>query len=215
MKPMIQDAMSDRRIYYGMAFLAISALVSAGWFGYAWYNRSLEQAAYKDLALSIDGYIKVQHAGSTPEKWTDVTRAFEVGAERHPSSKMHPYFLIYQADTLIAQGKLKEAIALMDKALLEIDRKQPLYTTFALKRALLKMDSDDASQQKQGREELELLSQDATNPMQDMALYYSGLDAENRSDKAHAEKQYKEIIAHKQERSYWYQRALQKVKAGA
>lgn len=210
-----QDWTNDRRIYYGIALLTIAGLAVAGWFGYGWYVRLKEEAAYKDLALSIDGYVKALGTGESEGKWHDVARAFEVGAERHPSSKMHPYFLVYQADVLIQQGKTKEAGALMDKALIEMNAQQPLYTTYALKRALLNLDSGDPASQKRGREELESLAKDTSNPTQDMALYYSALDAESRGDEAQAGKQFKEIIAHGQQRSYWYLLAENKLKAGA
>ena len=122
--------------------------------------------------------------------------------------------MVYEADTLIHQGKIKEASVLMDKAVQEMDSQHPLYTTYALKRALLRLDSGDASLEKQGREELEALAQDKNNSARDSALYYSGLYAENRADKAQAEKRFKEIVDQAHEQSYWYQLAQNKLKVG-
>jgi predicted Zn-dependent protease len=151
---------------------------------------------------------------NAPEKLVDSEKAFERAAQEHSSSALHPYFVLHQADALVQQGKLKVALILFDKALTEMPNKQPLYYVFALKRALVKNDTDDAALQKQGREELEALSKDGANPLQDMALYYSGLDASLRNEKELADKKFQEIIAHGKDDSYWYQQAQTRVKSG-
>ena len=184
----------------------LAGLLAAGWFGYSWYVRSKEQAAYKDLAESIDGYNKSRLSGT--EKWTDVERGFEEGAKRNASSKLQPYFLVYQADALIEEGKQKEALALYDKALGLIPRSNPLYFLYAIKRALMKLDATDDGMQKQGRQELTMLAHDTANPMQDMARYYSGLDALSQGDASTAENYFKEIS---QQSAYWYQKAQEKL----
>ena len=43
------------------------------------------------------------------QKWNDVERAAQAGAQRHASTKLYPYFLAYKAEALIQQGKLKDA----------------------------------------------------------------------------------------------------------
>src|SRR5262245_58907145 len=131
MMPVTQDMLSEKRIYYGMGILALAGLLAAGWFGYSWYVRNKEQAAYKELAESIDAYIKSTGYGYNLEKLVDSERAFGVGAQKHTSSRLHPFFLAYQADALIQQGKQKDAVALFDKLITEIDRKHPLYYLFA------------------------------------------------------------------------------------
>lgn len=173
---------------------ALVGLLVAGWYGYSWYNRSKEQAAYKDLAESLDAYSKVrQSMGHGEEKWTDIERGFKEGAQRNSSSKLQPYFLVFQADALIEQGKHQEALPLMDKAVSLLSKSNPLYYQYAIKRALMKTDAADEATQKQGRQELADLAKDATNPLQDMARYYAGLDALNQGDRSAAETILKEI----------------------
>lgn len=207
-----QDIFTDKRIHYAVALLVLCGAAAAGWFGYTWYRRTQEQAAFKDLAESIEGYIKAQQAGSETVL-ADVARAFTVGAQRHAGSQLQSYFLVYQADMLARQGKLEEAIVLMDKSFEKINREQPLYYAYAIKRALMKLDADNTALQKQGRTELEALAHDSANPVQDMALYYKGLDAEYREDQVDAHKQYQEIIGHGNQASYWYQLAHAKLES--
>ena len=201
-----QSVWTQKHTYIAAIALAIAGLVGAGWFGYSWYARSKEQAAYKDLAESIDAYNKARLSGS--EKLTDVERGFAEGAKRNASSKLRSYFLVYQADALLELGKQHEAIALYDQALGSIARSNPLYFLYAVKRALIKLDATDDVIRKQGRQELTMLAHDAANPMQDMARYYSGLDALDQGDTSTAENYLKEIS---QQSSYWYQKAQDKL----
>ncbi len=208
MPHLTQEIWTQKRINTAAGILALAGLAGAGWFGYSWYMRSKEQVAYKDLAESIDGYVKSRISGGNAEKWIDVERGFQAGAKRNTSSKLQPYFLAFEADALIEQGKIKEAAILIDKAVGMISRDNPLYFLYAIKRALIKIDSSDEGMEKQGRQELAALAKDTANPMQDMARYYSGLDALSQGDKTAARNFFQEIG---QPTSFWYQTAQEKL----
>lgn len=183
-----QNKSLQQNINAAVGALVLVGLLAAGWYGYNWYSSSKEQTAYKDLAESLDAYSKMrQGMGHGEEKWSDLERGFREGAQRSGSSKLHPYFLVFQADALSEQGKHQEALALMDKAVPLISKKNPLYYLYAIKRALMKTDAADDAMQKQGRQELAHLAQDTANPLQDMARYYAGLDALGTGDRAKAE----------------------------
>lgn len=201
---MTQNIWTHKRIQYGAGLLALAGLFGAAWTGYAWYKRSQEQAAYKDLAQSIDGYVKVRAGARGSQNWVDVEKGFQAGAQRNASSNLQPYFLIYQADALAEQGKQKEAATLLDQALTKLDRSNPVYYLYAIKNALIKIDSSDAALEKKGREELSTLVQDKQNPLQDMARYYLGLDALSQGDTANAEKFLRQVG---QESTVWYKLA--------
>lgn len=173
---LIHDYITQKQLYAGATVLIAAALAGATWYGYTWYKNNLEHTAYKDLAESIDGFIKTRDNAEGPSKWVDVERGFAAGAARNTSSKLHPYFLVYEADALHEQGKQKEAIVLMDKAVHALARTNPLYYLYALKSALMKIDTSDEALQKQGRQELSTLAQDAANPLQEKARSYSALD---------------------------------------
>lgn len=208
---MTQDLLNDKRIKYLSILLLIGGLLLAGWFGYKWYVDRYEQAAYKDLSESIDGYNKVL-SNPSPEKWVDVEQAFEVGSKRHSKSVLYPYFLAFEADALIHQNKKEQAITVMNDMLGRLSNKQPLYYLYAIKRALIKVDSADTNVQQEGEKELAALSSDASNPIRDMALYHAGLDAWHKGDKIKAEKLWKDILGLGNPNSNWYQLAQAKLR---
>ncbi len=210
MMPYTFDIWNDKRTYYAAGFLGLIGLAVAGWYGYSWYNRMQERTAYRDLAEIIEIHGKA-HTAPSNEKWNDLDRALDVGARKHSSSVLHPYFLTFRADVLIEEGKQKEALDLMNKATAEIPKTQPLYYLYATKRALMNMDSDDTALQKQGRDELQALARDTKNPTQDMALYYAGLDARARGE-TDFKKYFQDILAHGNSRSYWHQMAQYNLK---
>ena len=101
MIPVVQDMMLDKRMYYGAAILLFAGLLTGGWFGYRWYQGGKERAAYKDLAESIDSYARITTLADAEAQLMDSDRAFLAGAEAHRSSVLYPFFLAFQADTLI------------------------------------------------------------------------------------------------------------------
>ncbi|MBA3752099.1 hypothetical protein H0X06_04885 [Candidatus Dependentiae bacterium] len=204
---------NEKKLYAGMGLLLASSIIGAGYLGYSWYKKNKEQAAYKDLSESIEGYIKASTSALSSKKsfspqWTDVQRAFKIGAEINSSSSLYPYFLAYQADVLLQQGQNTEAIQIMDDAIAHLDRTHPLYYLYALKNALMKTDSQDASLSQAGREALEKLANDNANLLQDRAQYYSALDAYYRGDSGAAQKRFQQIIARGNVDSPWHQKAL-------
>ncbi len=173
MMPAISDMLSDKRSqYYGIGLVVLAALCIAGWYGYSRYRGMQEQAAYKDLAESIDGYVKAHSLDQGAQKWIDVERAFDVGAQRHASSNLYPYFLAYKAEALVQQGKLKEAAGLLDTVVSKINTQQPLHSVYALKRALVKIDSDDELLRKQGKDELATIVNDPKSLVHTLAAHY-------------------------------------------
>lgn len=164
--------LNDKRSQYALGLAVFVALGLAGWFGYSYYTGLQEQAAYKDLAESIDGYVKAHSLDLGAQKWNDVERAFESGAQRHTGSKLYPYFLAYKAEALVQQGKLKEAAGVLDTVVSNINTQQPLYSVYALKRALIKIDTNDEILGKQGKDELLALVNDPKSPMHTLAAHY-------------------------------------------
>ncbi len=209
-----QDMWTTKRIQYVLIFALVSGLLTAGWFGYAWYIDRYEQAAYKDLAESIDGYYKAL-SSTDAGRWADVERAFQAGSERHKSSKLYPYFLAYKADALSYQGKQKEAQEVMNVLLTSMNTKHPLYYFYTTKAALMKLDASEEAVKKEGRDQMQKLAQDNKNPARDMALYYRGLDAWQQGNKEDAQKLWNDIIAQGNKDSQWYQRAQAKIRSEA
>ncbi len=207
----VQDLLLGKRVYYGGLIFVVAAMLTLGWVGYSWHRKGVEQVAYKELAESIDAYARVM--GDDTEL-LDSERAFAAGAEQHRSSVLYPFFLSFQADTVIRQGNLAQGAQLLEKAVNAMNQQHPLYYLYALKAALVKIDTKDAELEKQGRQEIDRLGSNNANPLKDMALYYKALDADTRDEHNLARSTYKEIIAHGKKDSYWYQLADIKLKAG-
>ena len=156
-----QDIWQDRRVQYAIGIFGIVGLFAACWFGYAWYQSGKEQAAYKDLAESIDSYVSTQRFPQTKEKLIDIEGAFSTAAGRHKGSNLHPYFLVFEADALVRAGKLDKATELMDQVLGEMPKGHALYYLYGIKTALMKLDSDSIEIQKQGHDALKALAQES------------------------------------------------------
>ena len=211
----IENWSADTRVRYAGIALVVLGLLGGGWLGYGWYRSSVERTAFKDLAESIDSYTKTSGYMTVGEdQLSDSERAFKAGAEAHSGSVLYPFFLAFEADALIRLGKKAEAAVQLDKAVKAMDRSHSLYYLYALKAALVKIDTQDASLEKEGRAELGTLASDKANPLQDMALYYSALEDDTQDEQSRAAAKYQEIIAHGKIDSYWYQLADDKLKAG-
>jgi len=210
----ISSLFDDKRIYYGVIAAGCLAVASLGWVGYRWYRVDKERAAYKELAEAIDSYGKIITTTDAVDQLTDSERAFLASAEQHKSSVLFPFFLAFHADALIRLGKIREAADQLDIAVKAMDASQPLYYLYALKAALVKIDTQDVSLEKEGRAQLATLASQTSNPLRTMAQFYSALDADTQGDRTRAVSLYKEIIAQSKKDSYWYQLADAKLSAG-
>lgn len=181
---------------------SVALIAAAGWFGYQWYTRRVEQQAYADLASMSESYKKAV-ALQDAEKIKDSERAFATAAQKYKNSSLAPYFLSYQADVLVRQDKKAEALVVMDQMISKINTQSPLYYYYVLKRALMQLDAGSAEVQQVGRQELARLAQDTTNPVRDMALYYNGLDAVHQGDTERAKANWTELTAKAKPDSYW------------
>lgn len=193
--------------------VGLVALGAAGWYGYSWYSKKREAAAHKDLAENIDEFYNKLGTVKSETFWADIERAFATGAKAHKHSKLYPYFLAYEADALVHQGKFNEAIDVMKTMLSKLDKSNAFYPMYATKLALIKTDAPNIDVQKEGQAELEKLSQDSNNPLQDMALYYLGLLAAHRSDTTKAKEIWHAIVNKADNKSGWYAMAVEKLKA--
>jgi hypothetical protein len=161
---------------------------------YKMHINSREQAAQKTFSECLEEYYKMV-GGAKIEQWQEIERAFAVGYERHKSANLAPYFLAFQAEALVQQKKQTEALVLMDKLLAALSKSSPLYSNYATKRALMKLDLADEAQQKVGLEELTLLAHDKHNNAKDVALFYLGHYFWSNNDVVAAKKEWTELAA--------------------
>ncbi len=202
------DDLEERRYGRAVIFgLLILIAGSASWGGYSMYVRHREQQASSDLMQYIKDYH--QAAGAESTDWNYLANLFKMGYRQHSHSTLAPFFLLYQADALVQDNERQEALSLLDQALVALGVESPLYTTYAVKKALLVLE-DNAQQ---GIADLQKLAQDKANKQRDMAQYYLGLYYWMHNDSAQAKVAWAELIdsqsAEKQERSAWALQAQQ------
>lgn len=183
--------------FYGkQAYLALIGggllIVSFGGFwAYKSYLTNREQAAQKGF---MDCIAIASRAEENTTLWPQAEQACAMAYETHASSHMAPYFLAYQAQALLKQGKLEPAGALLDKALQGLIGTQ-FYPLFKTRRALIRFDSADKNEQAKGLAELKELAFDAKNMQRDMALYYLGQYYWSIDDREQARKAWQELQA--------------------
>lgn len=193
--------------------IALGILVAAliGGYGYYWYKTRLEYNAQRDFAESAEDYYKLFASAKAGKAWHDVEQGLAYRAEQNKNSTLAPYFLVYQADALLQEGKTAQALTILNNALSQLPKSSPIYYLYSIKRALIKLDSEQEAERAQGVSELDKLSTEKDNPYQDMASYYRGYHAWNIGSKAEARQIWSQMSKFAQQGSPWAQLAFVKL----
>lgn len=174
--------------YASIAFGA-SVIITGLFFGYRWYVVYREREAQAVLADYI------HKAQTTPNaSLAAIEQLFQEGAQRESSSHLEPYFLVFQANAMVKEGKLDEAIGVMEKAITHMSKDNILLPLFEGKRALMQMDSAVAETQQAGLQKLTELAHNTANPYADMALYFLGHYYWSVNNLEEAKKVWQELI---------------------
>lgn len=153
-----------------LAIGAIAALALGGaYYGYRWYNAGQEEVAQRMFAQNVQEYDRAVQEGKK-EDWASIEAIFKLGYSQYSGSSLAPYFLVYQAQALIKQDKMQEAKEVLDKAVSSMSSSSPLQPLYAMKLALMTMDTDA----KAGIDQLQTLANDSSNKFSDAAAYYLG-----------------------------------------
>lgn len=152
-----------------MIAMGVLGLGVAGSFGYWYYRQQQEEAAQLAFVTCIEEFNIAQQ---NPAQWPTVSLAAMTGYRQHSGSSLAPYFLALEAQALIGQGKLHEAITTLDRVVGAIAKNSPLYFIYSIQAARMKLDSDDETLKNNGLRDLEALAQNTKNKNRDEALYY-------------------------------------------
>lgn len=182
---------SDRSSIVLLMILIGCGLVYGGYKGYQWMESRREAQAQRAFA---DVLALAEQAGKTTKQWADVEAACTLGYEQNRSSKLAPFFLIYRADALVAQGKIADAMTVMEDALSKMSSSNPVRALYAVKLALMKLDSADQAVKAAGMQELEEIA-GQKNAGSDSAAYYVGLHFWLAGDIAKAKDAWKSLQA--------------------
>jgi len=152
-----------------MIAMAVLGLGVAGTFGYWFYRQQQEEAAQLAFVTCIEEFNGAQQ---NPAQWPTVSLAAMTGYRQHSGSSLAPYFMALEAQSLIGQGKLNEAITTLDRVIGAIAKNSPLYFIYSIQAARMKLDSNDDALKNSGLRDLDALAQNTKNKNRDEALYY-------------------------------------------
>jgi tetratricopeptide (TPR) repeat protein len=195
-KPYIKDVRESAKSYkysreITIVFM-IGLFISAGIWGYKWWSFKREADAQKSLSECIYAYQEALQGKD--ESWPTVSMMLTIGYERHRSSSLAPYFLVFDSDTLLKQGRQEEAICRLDEAIKALPTDSQLGDLYKTKLSLIKMDSEDQIVREEGLKELNELAYNEKNDNRDMALYYLGLYHWSRDDLKEAQAVWQPLI---------------------
>lgn len=177
-----------------IAVIVASATIVAGWWAYSFYTVKKTEKAHQVFVDCFAEFEKNMSAQKGQARWDDVARAFDIAYQRYGSSVFGPSFLAYKASALINGDKLEDAIPVMQKAVDSVKHSSLLYPSYALKLALMKIDSTKQPLQQEGQALLKELADDDKNPQQDAALYYAGVQAMLHNDRAAAKTYFSKAV---------------------
>jgi hypothetical protein len=181
---------TDRSTSAFLIVLVGVGLVYGGFWSYRWYGARREAQAQKTFA---DVLQLVEQAKQNPQQWADVAAACTAGYDLNSSSKLAPFFLLYRADALVAQGDVAQAMTVMQDGISKMSSSNPVRSLYAVKLGLMKIDSADQTVKAAGLQELEKLAQQDTAGA-DMAAYYLGLHFWQAGDVQKAKDAWKRLI---------------------
>lgn len=174
----IKGYFAQKQIRYALIIGSVVVLGAAGFYTYKWYRKGVQQAAQKAFSEAMETYnqaLSLEYAGesvSSKEKetiWDEVEIAFKTGYNQNKRSTLAPFFLVYESEALLRQGKIDQSYDILSQAVNQMSKKSPYYYLYSIKQALFEIDKKD---QQKGVARLNELIQDKNNVFKDMAAYY-------------------------------------------
>ncbi|MBN2267327.1 MAG: hypothetical protein JW725_03225 [Candidatus Babeliaceae bacterium] len=195
---------------YMLIGLLIVAFVGVDVVVYRWYSNRYNARAQQELAHCME-IVERALKEKQPALLEQARLETGVGYERYSRSSLAPYFLALDADLALAQGDRTKACALMERAVGALSDDAAMYGFYAVKKALMKIDSADQKTREAGMQELQTLAHDPRNQQREMAAYYLGLIAFDGGDRRGAEEVWKEFSGPVARNSVWARLAQSKL----
>jgi len=202
----------NREITIAILLVALSA---GAYYTYRWHKQTKDNAAHLLFAQNLEELERVMQDGKQ-EDWASIQILFKLGYDQYPKSSLAPYFLIYQAEAMVKQGQLDQAITTMQHAVSLMPSDAPVAGLYKTKVALMELDSSNADLHKTALESLHALAKDAHSNAQDVAAYHLGLYYWSHDDMAQAKTVWTDLIdavksKDKTGQSPWAQKAQEKL----
>jgi predicted Zn-dependent protease len=158
------------RTYVLAGLVAAGLIISGIIYMYLSHMKRNQSALHTLTELLVDH----DRAFESADLWQEIEFASQTGQRQYAKTSMSPYFLALQAEALLHQDKLDEALSVMEKAVQQV-LQSPLYPMYALKYARMKIASENQATREEGLRELTRFAEDNKNPEQEQAQYYVGL----------------------------------------
>ena len=176
LKDQARDAVKDKTSIATTIFVVIGCLFIGGYYLQGWYSNRVESAAQLAFTESLDIYNQaLSKELMTTEKaaneWDESDLAFKTAYDQNKNSKISPFFLVYQAQSLAREGEIEKAVNIIDEAIHDVSNDLHFTNLFRTAKNLILFNGsteDKASAFK----DLENLASDKDNPLEDMALYF-------------------------------------------
>ena len=206
-----QNIKHKRSMRYMVIGVAIVVFLAADVMGYLWYTRHRDERAQLALSRCIE-LVDRAIRENVPHLWEQAGRELSEEYTRYAHrSALAPYFLLYNADVALHEGKSEQALAFTEQAVKELSKTAPLYDVYRVKLALMKIDAKDEKVRVQGKAELHAVASDPKSSQQDRALYYEGLIAFDSGDRAAAQVLWKDLLSRADKGSVWAEMAQAKL----
>jgi predicted Zn-dependent protease len=172
----VRNIVSSKPFIYSVYVAGVGILVSSSVLGYHWYSVHRAQTAQKAFSEDLAEYHNTITGQLGHQNWNMLASIFELGANAYSRTSLAPFYLSYEAETLLKDNRRTEATATMGRSVALTTQNNPLRSLYALKNTLMKLDEADTAQLSttEAENELVALAYDTHNLQRDAALYYLG-----------------------------------------
>ncbi len=199
------------QIFTGIAIVAIAIS------GLIYWQFSRVQQEQNALQALSEILVEYNRAYENNELWQDVEVGARTGYRQYARSTLAPFFLGLQAEALMQQDKLNDAIITMDTMIKQLSTRSPFYDSYRIKSARMKLSSEDKVKQEEGLQELVKLAENQKKSQQQQAQYYLGLYYQDHDQIEKAHGLWKSLGSKEEKpdmRSVWAMMAEQQIKQG-
>ena len=165
--------------------VAMIILMILGYFGFAWYKKQQNIAAFAGLVEISKSYeqalAKAREQESLPadaqkeNPWEDTQLLLEALSSASSGSSLSPFFVIYQAQmALDAERDYDKACQLMEKAVRRMSKNSPYFDMFNVKRIKMLLDSPMQDVRNAAMQELQRIADYKENYYAQEALWTVG-----------------------------------------
>lgn len=170
---LLQNKRYDKFVYAGLLAIFILSIGLLGWYGYNWYKVNRAQEAYQAFSESVAEFDQAK-SGNKDITWAEVVSSLKVGAKKYSDTSLYPFFLAYESQALKLANDQENSQKVLSQSIESMPKDNPLYGLYAIKNAVLRLNSDKDEAKQEGISLLEDLAKNKNLSIRQTALYYLG-----------------------------------------